>query len=193
MLQIQGERKQWQSVERKQAKQEAASLGATDRCAFATRWGDALSAWEAAPDICQGKDLGVISTKCIWVCEPSCSHKSWSPCSLLHFCCFFANTVAMTSSCKEVMQMFHLELREQMLLSTAQEFLLWNLPPAPGQAGSISIAITPLRESWIRWSEMKLWKGRSVNLISPVSSSVLLTNQEGRTVSVDHAWERMKI
>ena len=155
--------------------------------------GDALSAWEAAPDICQGKDLGVISTKCIWVCEPSCSHKSWSPCSLLHFCCFFANTVAMTSSCKEVMQIFHLELREQMLLSRAQEFLLGNLPPAPGQAGSISIAITPLRESWIRWSEMKLWKGRSVNLISPVSSSVLLTNQEGRTVSVDHAWERMKI
>ena len=146
-----------------------------------------------------GKLLQIYARERIWVlfqpnvCEPSCSHKSWSPCSLLHFCCFFVNTVAMTSSCKEVMQMFHLELREQMLLSRAQEFLLGNLPPAPGQAGSISIASTRPRESWIRWSEMKLWKGRSVNLISPVSSSVLLTNQEGRTVSVDHAWERMKI
>ena len=110
---------------------------------------------------------------------------------------FFANTVAKTSSLKEVLQMFHLELREQMILSRAQEFLLWNLAPAPGQAGSISIASTPQWESWIRWSEMKLWKGRSVNLISPVSSPGLLTNQEGRncvwTVSVDHAWERMKI
>ena len=134
-------------MERKQAKQEAASLGAMDRCAFATRWETPFRL---------GKLLQIYARERIWVLfQPNVFgfvnlHVLTRVDHPVLFCTsvvFFANTVAMTSSCKEVMQMFHLELREQMLLSRAQEFLLGNLPPAPGQAGSISIAITPLRES----------------------------------------------